>query len=95
VHSKLAELKFVADGDGVKRHPVMYDDLVLVGPKSDPARIKAMDDVAKALKKIKDNQARPLVPRVTAGFDHVVDRAADAIHSEVSYHGVRPFGMHR
>src|SRR6185503_13964196 len=40
VHAKPAEEKFIADGAGVKRFPVMYNDFVMVGPKSDPAGIK-------------------------------------------------------
>ncbi|MBN8487951.1 MAG: substrate-binding domain-containing protein [Burkholderiales bacterium] len=46
VHDQAAEEKFVADGFGVKRLPVMYNDFVLVGPKSDPAGIKGSDIVA-------------------------------------------------
>src|SRR5215475_14518958 len=46
VHAKSAEEKFLADGYGVKRHPVMYNDFVVIGPKSDPARIKGKDVVA-------------------------------------------------
>lgn len=57
VHAKSAEEKFLAEGEGVKRHPVMYNDFVLIGPKSDPAGIKGMKDVAKALTTIKDKQA--------------------------------------
>ena len=57
VHAKSAEEKFLAEGEGVKRYPVMYNDFVLIGPKSDPAGIKGMKDVAKALKTIKDKQA--------------------------------------
>ena len=57
VHAKAQEEKFVADGHGVKRHPVMYNDFVIVGPKSDPAGIKGSKDVAAALKTIKDKGA--------------------------------------
>ena len=57
VHAKSAEEKFLAEGEGVKRSPVMYNDFVLIGPKSDPAGIKGMKDVARALKTIKDKQA--------------------------------------
>ena len=57
VHAKFAELRFIAEGHGVKRFPVMYNDFVLVGPKSDPAGIKGMDDVAEAFKTIRDKQA--------------------------------------
>ncbi|MBV9955539.1 MAG: extracellular solute-binding protein, partial [Pseudolabrys sp.] len=52
VHAKAQEERFVADGEGVKRYPVMYNDFVIIGPKNDPARIKGEKDVAAALKKI-------------------------------------------
>jgi tungstate transport system substrate-binding protein len=57
VHNKSAEQTFVVEGHGEKRYPVMYNDFVLIGPKSDPAGIKGMKDVAKALKAIKDKPA--------------------------------------
>jgi len=57
VHAKSAELKFLAEGESTKRYPVMYNDFVLIGPKSDPAGIKGMKDVAKAFQTIKDKQA--------------------------------------
>ena len=57
VHPKFAGLRFLAQGHGVKRFPVMYNDFVLIGPISDPARINGMDDVAQAFKAIKDTQA--------------------------------------
>ena len=57
VHAKSAEQRFLAEGQGVKRFPVMYNDFVLIGPKSDPAGIKGMDDVATAFKAIRDKQA--------------------------------------
>src|SRR6478735_7812101 len=56
VHAKAQEEKFVAEGNGVKRNPVMYNDFIIVGPKNDPAGIKGKDVVA-ALKTIKDKQA--------------------------------------
>jgi tungstate transport system substrate-binding protein len=56
-HAKATEELFVAEGDGVKRYPVMYNDFVLIGPKSDSAGIKGMTDVANALKAIKDKPA--------------------------------------
>ncbi|WP_150524489.1 extracellular solute-binding protein [Roseibium sediminis] len=52
VHAKPSEEKFVTDGYGVERFDVMYNDFVLVGPKSDPAGIRGMTDVTSALKKI-------------------------------------------
>jgi tungstate transport system substrate-binding protein len=57
VHAKPAEEKFVADGLGVKRFDVMYNDFVIVGPKNDPAGIKGMTDATAALKKIADGEA--------------------------------------
>ena len=57
VHAKSAEEKFLAEGQGVKRFSVMYNDFVLIGPKSDPAGIKGMKDVAKAFQTIKAKQA--------------------------------------
>ena len=56
VHDRAAEEKFVAQGYGVKRLPVMYNDFVVVGPKSDPARVAGKDVVA-ALKKIAASKA--------------------------------------
>ena len=56
VHNKSSENRFVDKGEGVKRIPVMYNDFVLIGPKSDAAGIKELKDVAKAFKAIKDKQ---------------------------------------
>lgn len=52
VHDKVAEEKFVADGFGVRRFEVMYNDFVLVGPKADPAKIAGSKDITDAYKKI-------------------------------------------
>src|SRR5262249_20915312 len=57
VHAKAQEEKFVADGYSTKRYPVMYNDFVLIGPKSDPADVKGMTDVARAFTMIKNNGA--------------------------------------
>ncbi|MBR1271021.1 extracellular solute-binding protein [Bradyrhizobium sp. AUGA SZCCT0222] len=54
VHAKAAEEKFLSEGFGVKRYPVMYNDFVLVGPKSDPAGIKGSKDIVAAFKTLKD-----------------------------------------
>ncbi len=62
VHAKAQEEKFVAEGFGVKRYEVMYNDFVLVGPKNDPAKIKGGKDVAAALKAI-SGSASPFVSR--------------------------------
>jgi len=62
VHAKAEEEKFVADGFGVKRYPVMYNDFVLIGPNSDPAGIKGMGDAVTALQAIKA-KAVPFISR--------------------------------
>jgi len=62
VHAKSQEENFLAEGQGVKRYPVMYNDFVLIGPANDPAGIKPIKDVAKALQTIKDKQA-PFISR--------------------------------
>ncbi len=54
VHAKSAEEKFLAEGFGVKRYPVMYNDFILIGPKGDPAGIKGSKDIVAALKTLKD-----------------------------------------
>jgi tungstate transport system substrate-binding protein len=53
VHAKPAEEKFLSEGFGVKRYPVMYNDFILIGPKSDPAGIKGSKDIVVALGAIK------------------------------------------
>jgi len=57
VHAKALEEKFIAEGYGVKRFEVMYNDFVLVGPKSDPAKVSGTRDIVAALQKIRAAQA--------------------------------------
>lgn len=57
VHAKPAEEKFVADGYGVKRFDVMYNDFVIVGPAADPAKVAGRTDAAGSLKAIADAKA--------------------------------------
>jgi tungstate transport system substrate-binding protein len=57
VHAKAQEEKFITDGFGVKRYPVMYNDFVLIGPKDDPAGVKGEKEVTAAFKGIKDKGA--------------------------------------
>ncbi len=56
VHTKVQEERFVADGFGVERKPVMYNDFVLIGPKADPAGIKGRS-IIEALQRLKDKGA--------------------------------------
>jgi tungstate transport system substrate-binding protein len=57
VHARALEDKFVADGFGVDRRDVMYNDFVILGPAADPARIKGEKQAVNALKKIAQTQA--------------------------------------
>jgi tungstate transport system substrate-binding protein len=72
VHAKAQEEKLVADGFGVKRYPVMYNDFILIGPKSDPAGIKGMTDVAEALKAIK-SRGEPFISRGDRSGTHIAE----------------------
>jgi tungstate transport system substrate-binding protein len=73
VHAKSQEEKFVAEGAGVKRHPVMYNDFVLAGPKSDSAGVKGRDIVA-AFKSIKGKSA-PFISRGDKSGTHSAELA--------------------
>lgn len=57
VHNKSSENRFIDEGDGVKRVPVMYNDFVLIGPRNDPAGIRNLKDVAKGFEAIKAKSA--------------------------------------
>jgi tungstate transport system substrate-binding protein len=61
VHAKSAEEKFLAEGYGVRRYPVMYNDFILIGPKDDPAGVKGKD-ILTALQTIKA-KAVPFISR--------------------------------
>ncbi len=71
VHDKEAEEKFVADGFGVKRHEVMYNDFVVVGPKSDPAGV-AGKDIQAGLRRIAAVKA-PFVSRGDRSGTHAAE----------------------
>jgi tungstate transport system substrate-binding protein len=74
VHAKAQEEKFLAEGFGVKRFDVMYNDFVLIGPKSDPAGIKGSHDIAAALKAIRA-KAAPFVSRGDKSGTHSAELA--------------------
>jgi len=57
VHARPLEEKFVAEGYGVRRHEVMYNDFVLIGPKADPARVAGGKDVVQAFQRIHQAKA--------------------------------------
>jgi tungstate transport system substrate-binding protein len=72
VHAKAQEEKFVADGFGVKRFPVMYNDFVLIGPKNDPAGIRSTSDIVVALQAIKA-KAAPFISRGDRSGTHIAE----------------------
>src|SRR5262245_16475690 len=69
VHSQPDEEKFVAEGWGVKRYPVMYNDFIIVGPAADPAHIAGMKQASEALRKIAEAQA-PFASRADDSGTH-------------------------
>ncbi len=71
VHDRKAELKFVAEGYGVDRHDVMYNDFIVVGPKSDPAGVDGSRDTVGAFKRI----AAAKAAFVSRGDDSGTNRA--------------------
>jgi tungstate transport system substrate-binding protein len=74
VHAKAAEEKFLAEGFGVKRFPVMYNDFILIGPVRDPAGVSGTRDIVAALKAIRQKQA-PFVSRGDRSGTHQAELA--------------------
>ena len=72
VHAKPLEEKFVADGEGVRRFEVMYNDFVIVGPKSDPAGIKGSKDAVAAFRKVAAAKV-PFISRGDKSGTHVAE----------------------
>jgi tungstate transport system substrate-binding protein len=72
VHARPQEEKFVAEGFGVKRYPVMYNDFVLIGPKQDPAGVKGAQDVLAAFKAVGQTGA-PFVSRGDKSGTHAAE----------------------
>lgn len=74
VHAKAQEEKFVEEGFGLKRFGVMYNDFVLIGPASDPAKINGIKDIATALQAIAAKGA-PFVSRGDRSGTHAAELA--------------------
>jgi len=72
VHARPLEEKFMAEGQGVKRFDVMYNDFVLLGPKTDPAHVRGTKDVVAAFHKIREAQA-PFVSRGDRSGTHFAE----------------------
>jgi tungstate transport system substrate-binding protein len=74
VHARAAEEKFLAEGESVKRFPVMYNDFVLIGPKTDPAKVGGGKDIVVALKKLEAMHS-PFVSRGDRSGTHMAELA--------------------
>ena len=72
VHARTEEEKFVAEGFGVKRQPVMYNDFVLVGPRSDPAGVGKSTDIVQALRTVM-GKAQPFISRGDRSGTHIAE----------------------
>jgi tungstate transport system substrate-binding protein len=72
VHDRAAEEKFVAEGFGIERRDVMYNDFVIVGPAADPARITKLTDAAEALRRIAAADA-PFISRGDRSGTHAAE----------------------
>jgi tungstate transport system substrate-binding protein len=72
VHARPLEERFVAEGHGVRRFEVMYNDFVLIGPKSDPAEVRGTKDIVAAFRKIGARQA-PFVSRGDRSGTHFAE----------------------
>src|SRR3954465_11108938 len=70
VHAKPQEEKFAAEGNGVNRFAVMYNDFVLIGPKSDPAKVAETRDITAALQRVADARA-PFISRGDNSGTHI------------------------
>jgi tungstate transport system substrate-binding protein len=96
VHARPQEEKFVAEGFGVKRLPVMYNDFVLIGPKQDPAGVKGSKDVVAAFKTVAKKGA-PFVSRGDKSGTHMAElnlwKAADLDPTRHKGHWYREIGQ--
>jgi tungstate transport system substrate-binding protein len=72
VHARTLEDKFIAEGYGVRRYEVMYNDFVLVGPKADPAKVAGGKDAVPALQRIHQAKA-PFVSRGDRSGTHFAE----------------------
>jgi tungstate transport system substrate-binding protein len=72
VHARSEEEKFLAEGWGVKRYPVMYNDFVLIGPRADPAGIRGGHDIVAALRTLKQKE-QPFISRGDRSGTHIAE----------------------
>jgi tungstate transport system substrate-binding protein len=74
VHARSAEEKFLAEGHGVRRYPAMYNDFILIGPKSDPAGVAGGKNILEALRRIAAARV-PFVSRGDKSGTHIAELA--------------------
>jgi tungstate transport system substrate-binding protein len=72
VHAKSEEEKFIAEGFGIKRYPVMYNDFILVGPRADPGGVGKAKDIVEALRLIKA-KGLPFISRGDRSGTHIAE----------------------
>lgn len=72
VHARALEERFVAEGFGIERKPVMYNDFVLIGPKADPAGVRGGRDIVAALQRIRERSS-PFVSRGDRSGTHAAE----------------------
>jgi tungstate transport system substrate-binding protein len=85
VHARAAEDKFIAEGHGINRRDVMYNDFIIVGPVADPAGLKGSKDVINALRKLVASKAK----FISRGDNSGTDQMEQAYWKEA---GVKPAG---
>ena len=85
VHHKPSEKEFIANGHGVKRYPVMYNDFIIVGPGSDPAGVEGINQAEAALAQIAEAE----VPFASRGDDSGTHKKAMGLWEQA---GVEPSG---
>jgi tungstate transport system substrate-binding protein len=86
VHAKSAEEKFVEEGYGVKRHPVMHNDFVIIGPPDDPAKLKEAKTAEEAFKKL----AEAKVEFISRGDDSGTHKKEKSLWKKA---GIKPEGQ--
>jgi tungstate transport system substrate-binding protein len=72
VHARSEEEKFIAEGFGVKRYPVMYNDFILIGPRADPAGVGKGRDIVEALRIVKAREL-PFISRGDRSGTHIAE----------------------
>lgn len=87
VHARSSEDKFVADGHGVNRRDVMYNDFILAGPISDPAGVRGSKSILDALKKIREEKAK----FISRGDNSGTHQMEDSYWKKI---GAKPDGKH-